>query len=223
MEEGAHSMRRAQESVPSVYGLQLAGKGRRLQKEEPVALERLVAVDVNQRSIDGYTSLHVATAAGNAEMVALLLESRADVSLSTVYRSELPIHFAAQGGYDIVLRLLAEPTKARGMGRRRFSRGIRQWQHSTTAQCISCSGTVLTSTPGMNCWEVARPCMLRHAWHGSKAWKPSWTGMPTQTPQTVCSKHLCMAQHGGPILARFRFCSGIELTSAHQALTTREQ
>eukprot|EP00439_Symbiodinium_sp_Y106_P081060 s239_g19.t4 len=115
MEEGAHSMRRAQESVPSVYGLQLAGKGRRLQKEEPVALERLVAVDVNQRSIDGYTSLHVATAAGNAEMVALLLESRADVSLSTVYRSELPIHFAAQGGYDIVLRLLAEPTKARGL------------------------------------------------------------------------------------------------------------
>ncbi|CAE7449938.1 Ank2 [Symbiodinium pilosum] len=135
MEEGAHSMRRAQESVPAaqgseqqeletwdsilclpqMYGLQLTGKGRRLQKEEPVALERLVAVDVNQRSIDGYTSLHVATAAGNAEMVSLLLESRADVSLSTVHRSELPIHFAAQGGYDIVLRLLVEPTKARGL------------------------------------------------------------------------------------------------------------
>jgi len=115
MQEGAQSLRRAQESVQTVYGLQLTGQGRRLQKAEPVALERLVAVDVNQRSVDGYTSLLVATAAGNADMVSLLLECRADVALSSVHRAELPIHFAAQGGYDVVLRLLVEPTKARGL------------------------------------------------------------------------------------------------------------
>jgi len=111
----SHLSLRAQETIPYAYALQLSGKGLRLQKEEPVALERLVAVDVNQRSIHGYTSLHIASAAGNAEMVAFLLEMRADVSIASTYKSELPIHFAAQGGYDIVLRLLVEPTKAKGL------------------------------------------------------------------------------------------------------------
>lgn len=115
LQESAHSVRRAEESIPFAYALQLSGKGQRLQKEEPIALERLVAVDVNQRSIHGYTSLHVASAAGNAEMVAFLLEMRADVSIASTYKSELPIHFAAQGGYDIVLRLLVEPTRAKGL------------------------------------------------------------------------------------------------------------
>eukprot|EP00435_Cladocopium_sp_Y103_P056601 s815_g19.t1 len=115
LQESQHSLRRAAETIPYAYALQLSGKGLRLQKEEPVALERLVAVDVNQRSIHGYTSLHIASAAGNAEMVAFLLEMRADVSIASTYKSELPIHFAAQGGYDIVLRLLVEPTKAKGL------------------------------------------------------------------------------------------------------------
>ncbi|CAJ1412710.1 unnamed protein product [Effrenium voratum] len=75
----------------------------------------MVAVDVNQRSLHGYTSLHIATAAGNAEMVSFLLEMRADVAIASTYKSELPIHFAAQAGYDTVLRLLVEPTKARGL------------------------------------------------------------------------------------------------------------
>eukprot|EP00434_Breviolum_minutum_P036063 symbB.v1.2.031938.t1/scaffold3765.1/size50745/4 len=45
LQESAHSVRRAEESIPFAYALQLSGKGQRLQKEEPIALERLVAVD----------------------------------------------------------------------------------------------------------------------------------------------------------------------------------
>lgn len=115
VEESIHSIRRAQESVPFAYALQLSDKGHRLQMEQPEALERMLAVDVNQRSIHGYTSLLVASAAGNAEMVAFLLEMRADVAIASTYKSELPIHFAAQGGYDIVMRLLVEPTKEKGL------------------------------------------------------------------------------------------------------------
>lgn len=71
--------------------------------------------DVNQRSATGYHSLSVAAAAGNAELVSLLLERRADPTITNVHRAELPIHLAARGGYDLVCRLLVEPTRQRGV------------------------------------------------------------------------------------------------------------
>mmetsp|Transcript_846 Transcript_846/g.1650 ORF Transcript_846/g.1650 Transcript_846/m.1650 type:complete len:354 (-) Transcript_846:94-1155(-) len=103
------------ESIEQMYALHRTGMDHRLQDERPLGPERLLTVDINQRSINGYTSLHMATAAGNREMVAFLLERFADVGLASVTRAELPIHFAAQAGYDLIVQQLVGPTKAKGL------------------------------------------------------------------------------------------------------------
>jgi ankyrin repeat protein len=71
--------------------------------------------EVNQRNYSGFTPLAVAAAAGDGPLTALLLERRADVSISSVDRSELPLHHAARFGRDNVVVLLAEITKLAGL------------------------------------------------------------------------------------------------------------
>jgi len=102
-------------TIENIYSLHRIGWKHRLQDEQPLGPERIHIVDVNQRSLNGYTALLMAAAAGSAEMVSLLLERRADVSMSTSMRADLPIHFAAQGGFDVVTRLLVDQTKAKGL------------------------------------------------------------------------------------------------------------
>merc|ERR1712039_988534 len=70
--------------------------------------------DVNQRSICGFTALSVACAAGNAELVTLLLEHHADAGLASVHKSELPLHHAARAGHRLVCQQIAELTRAQG-------------------------------------------------------------------------------------------------------------
>jgi len=103
------------ESIEQMYALHRTGMDQRLQDERPLGPERLLTVDINQRSVNGYTSLHMATAAGNKGMVAFLLERLADVGLASVSRAELPIHFAAQAGFELITQQLVGPTKAKGL------------------------------------------------------------------------------------------------------------
>eukprot|EP00930_Biecheleria_cincta_P002936 TRINITY_DN103892_c0_g1_i1.p1 TRINITY_DN103892_c0_g1~~TRINITY_DN103892_c0_g1_i1.p1 ORF type:complete len:384 (-),score=74.21 TRINITY_DN103892_c0_g1_i1:22-1173(-) len=102
-------------SIENIYAFYRTGWQHRLQDEQPLGPERLHTVDVNQRSLNGYTALLMASAAGKADMVSLLLERRADVSISTSTRADLPIHLAAQGGYDVVTRLLVDQSIAKGL------------------------------------------------------------------------------------------------------------
>eukprot|EP00933_Yihiella_yeosuensis_P050144 TRINITY_DN47902_c0_g1_i1.p1 TRINITY_DN47902_c0_g1~~TRINITY_DN47902_c0_g1_i1.p1 ORF type:complete len:358 (-),score=57.21 TRINITY_DN47902_c0_g1_i1:83-1156(-) len=71
--------------------------------------------DVNQRSSSGYHCLSIAAAAGNAELVSLLLERHANVALANVHRSELPLHLAARGGYVLICQQLIALTKEAGL------------------------------------------------------------------------------------------------------------
>eukprot|EP00931_Biecheleriopsis_adriatica_P082042 TRINITY_DN55420_c0_g1_i1.p1 TRINITY_DN55420_c0_g1~~TRINITY_DN55420_c0_g1_i1.p1 ORF type:complete len:395 (-),score=68.23 TRINITY_DN55420_c0_g1_i1:72-1256(-) len=70
--------------------------------------------DVDQRSERGFTPLALATAAGSAPLVTLLLEKKADVTLASVDRSEIPLHYAAALGLKVICQLLLPPTQAAG-------------------------------------------------------------------------------------------------------------
>jgi len=87
---------------------------------EEASVERIYEMvqageDVNQRSVCGYTPLAVASAAGAEQLVALLLERRADVAPGTSHRGETPLHHAARGGHRVVCQLLAPLAKAAGV------------------------------------------------------------------------------------------------------------
>lgn len=71
--------------------------------------------DPNQRSERGYTPLAVAAAAGSGPVVSLLLEKAANVALASVDRGELPLHYAASTGHQVVCQLLLAPTCAAKM------------------------------------------------------------------------------------------------------------
>merc|ERR1712232_43672 len=71
--------------------------------------------DVNQRNYSGFTPLAVAAAAGDVALTALLLERGADVAISSVDKSELPLHHASRFGRDQVVVLLAEKTRDAGL------------------------------------------------------------------------------------------------------------
>lgn len=114
IEEGNKSKRELP-LIENIYAFYRTGWVHRLQDEHPLGPERLHTVDVNQRSENGYTALLMASAAGKADMVSLLLERKADVSISTSNKADLPIHLAAQGGYDVVTRLLVDQTIAKGL------------------------------------------------------------------------------------------------------------
>jgi ankyrin repeat protein len=70
--------------------------------------------DLNQRTIHGFTPLAVATASGDAELVVLLLERRANPAISSIDKGEVPLHHAAFYGRSTVVRLLIGPTKEAG-------------------------------------------------------------------------------------------------------------
>jgi ankyrin repeat protein len=76
--------------------------------------ETEIGCEVNTRNGYGFTPLAVAAAAGDASMVALLLERRADASLASLNRAELPIHHAATYQHAVVAQLLVEPTRKAG-------------------------------------------------------------------------------------------------------------
>merc|ERR1712070_450137 len=71
--------------------------------------------EVNTRNIHGFTPLAVASAAGDANLVALMLEHRADVSMASTGRAELPLHHAANYRHVVVTQLLAEPCRKLGI------------------------------------------------------------------------------------------------------------
>lgn len=73
--------------------------------------------DVNQRAEGGTTPLWWAAEAGDLQMAALLLEKRADPSLTdTDSIQELPLHKAAMRGDSTMCELLLKESAKRGMG-----------------------------------------------------------------------------------------------------------
>lgn len=71
--------------------------------------------DVNQYNLYGFTPLAIASAAGNAPLVSLLLEKSASVAMGSIGRAELPLHHAANFGHRLVCQLLAEPARKAGV------------------------------------------------------------------------------------------------------------
>lgn len=74
-----------------------------------------IGQEVNTRNIHGFTPLAVASAAGDARIVALLLEHAADVTLASTGRAELPLHHAANYRHRVVTSLLIEPCRKQGI------------------------------------------------------------------------------------------------------------
>lgn len=70
--------------------------------------------DPNHFSIAGFTPLALAAASGSKELVALLMEHRADVTISSVEKAEMPLHLAVRGGHNLVCQMLAEDTRRAG-------------------------------------------------------------------------------------------------------------
>lgn len=89
---------------------------------------------VNSRNIHGFTPLAVAAAAGDAQLVSLLLERKADVTLASTERSELPLHHAATYARTIVCQLLVGPAREKGVIDAKTCTG---W---TALQCCAESG-----------------------------------------------------------------------------------
>lgn len=77
--------------------------------------EEGIGQEVNTRNVHGFTPLAVASAAGDERLVALLLEHRADVTLASTGRAELPLHHAANYRHRLVAQLLAEPCRKQGI------------------------------------------------------------------------------------------------------------
>lgn len=71
--------------------------------------------DINQCNIHGFTPLAIASAAGNAPLVSLLLEKRANEGLGSIGRAESPLHHAANFGHRLVCQLLCEPAFKSGV------------------------------------------------------------------------------------------------------------
>lgn len=80
-------------------------------------------IDVDIKTPDGKTALHLAVEFGNAEVVQTLLQNRANVNIQSngrgssgrsspmdrrFYGGRTPLHWAAAGGYEHIIRLLLE-------------------------------------------------------------------------------------------------------------------
>jgi len=85
------------ESVESIYELIQSGE------------------EVDQRSERGFTALALAAAADSRPLVSLLLEKHADVTLASVDRAELPLHYATSLGHTVVCQLLLPPSCVAGL------------------------------------------------------------------------------------------------------------
>lgn len=74
-----------------------------------------IGQEVNTRNLHGFTPLAVAAASGDARVTALLLEHRADVSMASTGRAELPLHHAANFSHPVVTQLLVGPCQKLGI------------------------------------------------------------------------------------------------------------
>merc|ERR1711865_544592 len=101
--------------------------------------EEAIGQEVDTRNQYGFTPLAVAAAAGDAPLVALLLEHRADVSLGSTERSELPLHHAVNYKHRVVVQLLSEPCRKLGIIDARTSTGwtpLHTCAHSGDYSCF---------------------------------------------------------------------------------------